>query len=74
MKLIATKYASIFEYFNSRIQTAVLSMIYITALSYGLVVAGITIHESKGDALFEAETYDKLFFAGSFIAALAWVS
>ena len=45
-------------------------MWYITALSYGLVAAGIVIRNEDTDE----ETYPKLLFAGGFLAALGWVS
>ena len=43
-------------------------MMYITALSYGLVRAGIIIRQDA------AGKPNKLLFAGGFIAALGWVS
>ena len=45
-------------------------MWYITALSYGLVAAGIVI---RNDDLDE-ETHHKLLFAGGFLAVLGWAS
>jgi len=56
--------------FNCTIQTAVLSMMYITALSFGLVTAGIIIRQDDRDV----NTNVSLFFAGGFIAAVGWVS
>ena len=43
-------------------------MMYITALSFALVGSGLEIRQGF------SETYDKLFFAGGFLAALGWVS
>ena len=45
-------------------------MMYITALSFGLVAAGIIIRQDDRDV----DTYVSLYFAGGFIAALGWVS
>ena len=45
-------------------------MMYITALSFGLVGAGITIRLSDSDV--DADI--SLFFAGGFLAAVGWVS
>jgi len=45
-------------------------MWYITALSFGLVAAGIVIRNED----LEEQTYHKLLFSGSFIAAVGWVS
>ena len=62
-----------FVYFNSPTQTAVLSMMYITALGYGLVSAGIYVHEIAEQHV-DVPTAHSLLFAGGFIAALGWVS
>jgi len=43
-------------------------MMYITALSFGLVGSGLDIREGL------AATSDKLLFSGGFLAALGWVS
>ena len=56
--------------FNCTIQTAVLSMMYITALSFGFVAAGIVIRQDDRDV----DIIVSLFFAGGFLAALGWVS
>ena len=62
-----------FVYFNSPTQTAVLSMMYITALGYGLVYAGIYVHLFAEEHV-DVPTAYNLLFAGGFIAALGWVS
>ena len=45
-------------------------MWYITALSFGLVAAGIIIRNE----VLQEETHHKLLFAGGLIAAVGWVS
>ena len=75
MNLITSRSFEIIMYpssisFNNTHQTAVLSMMYITALSYGLVIAGIIIRYDESDT----ETSPNLLFAGGFLAALGWVS
>jgi len=45
-------------------------MWYITALSFGLVLAGIIIR----DEVLEVQTSTKLLFAGGFLATLGWVN
>ena len=50
------------------VQTAVLSMMYITALSAVFVSAGIVIRNFD-----DVPVYYNLLFAGGFLAALFWV-
>lgn len=59
-----------FNCLNSATQTVILSMIYIVALSFGLVAAGIVLHELEEDT---AE-HIRLIFAGGFLITLGWVS
>ena len=60
----------LFYCFTSTIQTAVLSMMYITILSSGLGEAGIAIHLSDSDM----DAGASLLFPGGFLAAVGWVS
>ena len=56
------------------VQTAVLSMMYITALSAVFVSAGIIIRNADEVYVFgNVPVYIDLLFAGGFLAALFWV-
>ena len=55
------------------LQTALLSVMYMTAIGFGMVLYGIFIDNADGEVEGLYKNSTNLFFSGGFLSALSWV-